>query len=54
LLGRITGGDALTGLVSAPKAVVAGGASQSGKMVNVFPHGLQIPRLTQMHSCWSS
>jgi hypothetical protein len=30
------------------------GASQSGKTVNVFPHGRQTPRRTQMLSCWSS
>jgi hypothetical protein len=30
------------------------GASQSGKIVKVFRHGSQIPRLTQMNLCWSS
>jgi hypothetical protein len=30
------------------------GASQSGKIVKVFLHGSQIPRLIQMHSCSSS
>jgi hypothetical protein len=29
----------------------ADGTSQSGKIVKVFLHGAQIPRLTQMHSC---
>ena len=32
----------------------AEGTSQSGKTVKVFPHGLQIPRRTQMLSCRSS
>jgi hypothetical protein len=32
----------------------AAGTSQSGKMVNVFLHGGQIPRRTQMLSCRSS
>jgi len=32
----------------------AAGASQSGKIVKVFPHGGQIPRRTQMHSRRSS
>ena len=32
----------------------AAGASQSGKIVKVFPHGWQIPRRTQMRSCRSS
>jgi hypothetical protein len=30
------------------------GASQSGKIVKVLPHGPQIPRRTQMRSCLSS
>ena len=30
------------------------GANQFGKTVKVFPHGRQIPRRTQMRSCWSS
>ena len=32
----------------------AEGASQSGKIVKVVLHGIQIPRRTQMRSCWSS
>ena len=32
----------------------AEGANQSGKTVNVFPQGRQIPRRTQMRSCRSS
>jgi len=32
----------------------ADGASQLGKIVKLFRHGPQIPRLTQMDSCWSS
>jgi hypothetical protein len=32
----------------------AAGASQSGKIVKVFPQGRQIPRRTQMRSCRSS
>jgi hypothetical protein len=32
----------------------AHGASHSGKIVKVFLHGSQIPRLTQMRSCWPS
>jgi hypothetical protein len=32
----------------------ADGASQLGKIVKLFRHGSQIPRLTQMDSCWSS
>jgi hypothetical protein len=32
----------------------AEGTSQSGNTVKVFPHGLQIPRRTQMLSCRSS
>ena len=36
------------------KLKCADGASQSGKMVKVFLHGWQIPRRTQMRSCWSS
>jgi hypothetical protein len=30
------------------------GANQFGKTVKVFPQGRQIPRRTQMRSCWSS
>ena len=30
------------------------GANQFGKTVKVFPHSRQIPRRTQMRSCWSS
>ena len=30
------------------------GANQFGKTVKVFPHGRQIPRRTQIRSCWSS
>jgi hypothetical protein len=30
------------------------GANQFGKTVKVAPHGRQIPRRTQMRSCWSS
>jgi hypothetical protein len=30
------------------------GANQLGKTVKVFLHGRQIPRRTQMRSCWSS
>jgi hypothetical protein len=29
-------------------------ANQFGKTVKVFPHGRQIPRRTQIRSCWSS
>lgn len=36
------------------KLKCAAGASQSGRMVKVFPHGLQIPRRAQMRSCRSS
>ncbi len=54
LLGRITGGDQLPGLLSAMQAVVPDGASQSGKIVKVFRQGRQIPRRTQMRSCCSS
>jgi hypothetical protein len=32
----------------------AEGASQSGRIVKVFPQGRQIPRRTHMRSCWSS
>ena len=32
----------------------ADGASQPGKAVKVFRHGRQMPRRTQMRSCWSS
>ena len=32
----------------------AAGASQSGKTVKVVLHGRQIPRRTQIRSCWSS
>ena len=49
LLGRVTGGDPLTGLLSAVQSCSApDGASQSGKIVKVFLHGRQIPRRTQM------
>jgi len=39
LLNGITCGDALTGLLRQCKLNGAEGASQSGKIVNVFPHG---------------
>ena len=55
LLGRIAGRDPLARLLPAVKAVVPGLApANRARIVKVFLHGWQIPRRTQMHSCWSS